>query len=79
VALQDLIILLNYLFAGQSLGCIEAANLDDNQNVALLDVIYGLTYLFQGGPPPQAPFPNCGGEPQSTFNTLGCLSYPACP
>jgi hypothetical protein len=26
----------------------------------LSDAIYGLTFLFLGGPPPESPYPQCG-------------------
>ena len=41
-----------------------------------VDALYSLAHQFQGGPPPPAPYPLCGVEPDLS-STMGCL-YSAC-
>ena len=71
--------LLRYLFADQSLGfdCNEAIDVNDDKSVNIADAIYLLTYLFLNGPPPPAPFPDCGALPADEPDFTGCVSYPA--
>ena len=72
------LILLNYLFVDPSLiTCIDAGDLNDSGNADLGDAIYLLGTLFVSGPPPAAPYPNCGLD--NTADPLGCASFAPCP
>jgi len=72
--------LLRYLFADQPVGfdCHEAIDVNNDKSVNIADAIYLLTYLFLNGPPPSAPFPDCGSLPADDPDFTGCESYPAC-
>ena len=66
--------LLGHLFLGARAGCLAAADADGDGGVALNDALYLLVYLFQGGPPPPAPFPDCGAG----AGELGCSTPSGC-
>ncbi|MGQ9590123.1 MAG: LamG-like jellyroll fold domain-containing protein [Planctomycetota bacterium] len=40
--------------------CAKILDLDDDGVLDLADALYGLRFLFDGGPPPPEPFPACG-------------------
>ena len=44
-------------FASRS--CLEATDINANGGVDLTDAVHLLNHLFLGGPPPEAPFPEC--------------------
>ena len=68
LALNDVIFLLNYLFLqGAVPSCLAAGDADANGSTATTDAIYFLQYMFQQGPPPLAPFPTCGADPNTTL------------
>ncbi len=50
--------------------CIAALNTNGQGEVNLTDAVYVLNFLFTGGPPPVAPFPDCG--PLPVDETLEC-------
>ncbi|MGE3165422.1 MAG: PQQ-dependent sugar dehydrogenase [Planctomycetota bacterium] len=80
VNLADYVTLLSFLFsvAGGPIPCANAADTDGSGVLNLVDVIYMGYYLFAGGSPPAAPFPDCGVAPAS-LPDLGCGSYLTCP
>jgi len=45
---------------GSSLNCEDTADVDDNGEAEVTDVIYLLKYLFLENPTPESPFPGCG-------------------
>ena len=64
VGLNDPVLLLDSLFLGQSLDCPSRCRLDGSASPPdITDAIGLLGFLFQGGPPPAAPFPTCGTDP----------------
>jgi hypothetical protein len=69
--LPDGIVILFYLFEGQSVGCLEALDSNDSRTINVTDAIYVLRYLFAGGTQPSAPFPAAGSDPDPA-STLGC-------
>jgi hypothetical protein len=76
--ISDAVFILSYLFTGGDRpGCLDAADADGNGLLELTDAIYLLDFLFLGGPAPQAPFPECGGDPR-TDDELTCESYSPC-
>lgn len=60
--------------------CEDAADANDNGALDMLqDPIYLITYVFQNGPAPAAPFPTCGPD-GTDMDALGCLAAPSqCP
>ena len=77
LAVSDAIRILAYLFQGDvaAVPCADAADADDSGAIDLADAIHLLSGLFLGGPPPAAPFPECGAD--ATEDALGCEE--ACP
>ena len=69
---DDVRAVLNYLFAGGALDCLDAADADDNGQIQLVDAIAILNFINNGTPLP-APFGACGSDP--TFDWLGCLLH----
>jgi hypothetical protein len=67
-----------FALAGETqLGCLRAADLNDDGAFEVTDVIHTLNFLFLSGPPPRAPFPSCGPDP--TFEDgLPCDTYALC-
>ncbi len=75
--IADAINLLQCVFLGAGYcPCDDASDVNDDGVINVADVIYKLNYILSGGPPPPAPFPDCGIDP--TPDLLGCLSYPPC-
>ncbi len=75
--LADGISQLAALFSGAGpVDCADSADTNDDGSFNIADTIYLLSFLFTSGPPPPAPFPNCGLDP--TGDLLGC-SFSPCP
>lgn len=70
VNLGDAISILEGLFGTGTIGCPDAADVNDDGNVDISDPIFELAYLFSGGPTPATPFPDLGTDP--TADTIGC-------
>ena len=72
----DPVMVLNYLFAGESssIKCLEAADANSDGSVNVADASYLFNHLFGSGPPPAAPFPSCGTSDEMR---LGC-DVPQC-
>ena len=51
------------LFAGQTIECDDAADVDDNEQINVTDAIYLLDFMFREGPAPAAPYPAFGPDP----------------
>ncbi|MCZ6795216.1 MAG: hypothetical protein O7J95_16550, partial [Planctomycetota bacterium] len=79
LTISDAVCTLSWLFRGEAEpNCLAATNADGVGAVNITDPIYLLTHLFLGGPPPVAPFPDCGAGP--TADPLGCETPPKnCP
>ncbi|MCA8962339.1 MAG: hypothetical protein KDC38_17560, partial [Planctomycetes bacterium] len=76
--LGDVIHVLDSLFGGTAeILCAVASDMNDDDSVDIGDAVYGLNYLFIGGNPPPAPYPNCNQDP--TCGNLKCENYDACP
>jgi hypothetical protein len=55
---------LDHLFlGGEGLTCLDAADIDDDGVRDISDPIHLLAYLFGGGPPPAAPYPDEAEDP----------------
>lgn len=77
IDISDPVGVLRYLFAGAgppggALPCDDALDADDSGDLSITDAIYGLAFLFQGGPAPPAPFPEPGPDPTTEDDPLGC-------
>ena len=73
--LTDGVAILSFLFAGVSQpDCLDAADTNDDGAVQITDAVALLNYLFAGGPPPPAPFEECGADP--TDDLLHCEISP---
>ncbi len=70
---SDPLALLGILFLGQpSAICSDVLDSDDNGTVNIADAVMLLNFLFAGGSPPPAPFPESGPDP--TADSLECES-----
>ncbi len=77
INLADAITLLDALFLGGVLNCLDAADTNDDELSNIADGVFLLTYLFSGGPPPPPPFGGpCGADPAGT--ALDCAQYNSC-
>jgi hypothetical protein len=77
VSLSDAIFALQMMFISDDvLPCQAAADVDASGSVTLADPINLLSYLFNGGLPPAAPYPSCG--PLET-GFMDCQVYLSCP
>jgi hypothetical protein len=76
--LTDAVSILLHLFGQRpaAVRCRQAADADGNGTANIADAIYLLRFLFQLGPPPPAPFPDCG--PIQDPAGLDCAAYPPC-
>jgi hypothetical protein len=65
--LADVVWIVNELFrGGRETACANASDCNDDQRVDLTDAIFAVSYQFGRGPPPPAPFPTCGMDPDAT-------------
>ena len=72
--IADAIWLLNYLFLGGASGtCLGACDTDGDASLGLVDAVLLLQHWMAGGPPPAAPYPDCG-----TDDAADCEGYPSC-
>ncbi len=76
VDVSDAVLTLGYLFTGDDLSCVDAAEVNDDSAVDLSDPVSLLRFLFLGGTAPAEPGLECGFDP--TTDTLGCDSYDEC-
>ncbi len=73
---DPIMILFKLFLDGPAFPCKKAADADDNGEIAFNDAVYLVTYYFQHGNAPHAPFPACGTDP--TADALDCGSFPTC-
>ncbi len=73
VDISDAVSILNWLFLGEAEpDCLSAADVHGDKAVNISDPVYLLSHLFLGGPPPAAPFPECGPLDPPPDGSLGC-------
>ena len=58
--------------------CREACEANGSGVIDIADMVFIASYIFTGGPPPVAPFPDCGDDPEPEIG-YGCNSPPVCP
>ena len=71
VDVADAVDLLFVLYGGESTGCADAADVNDDGTLNITDPIALLGHLFLGEEPPKAPYPVPGTDP--TPDGLECL------
>lgn len=72
VNIADALLILDFLHGIRPIAApLDAADVDDNGVINSTDARYLYTYLFGGGPPPAAPFPNAGLDP-TPDTIVGC-------
>ena len=77
VDISDPMFTLLFLFAGHAApGCEKSADVDDDGEVGVTDVISLLTYLFRGGTIPEPTGPDCATD--TTMDELSCERFPPC-
>ncbi|NCF99452.1 MAG: hypothetical protein GWP39_08085 [Planctomycetia bacterium] len=74
INLADAVQILQYLFGGQAISCLESANANSDASLDLSDAVYLLLHLFSSGAAPGAPHPACG----TALVSVGCISG-SCP
>ncbi len=76
--ITDAVLILKYLFQGglSPIGCMDAADVNDDGRISIADGIGLLRFLFGEGDAPAAPFPGCGWD--HTDDALGCESARPC-
>jgi len=67
---------MGYVFDGDPNTCEDAMDANDDGAVDQTDAIHVWTYVLNGGPPPAAPFPDCGSD--TTQDSLDCDQHLAC-
>lgn len=80
VNIADPIWIINELFRnGRPTTCRDTADATDDGLVDLSDVMFLIEYRFLGGPRPEAPFPDCGGDPTADDIECAVDSFSSCP
>ena len=79
--IADPVQLLDFLFGGGSISCLDAADVNDDGTNNIADVVYSLNVIFGitvGGSVPVTPAPAgaCGGDP--TADSLNCVLFNGC-
>ncbi len=77
INITDPIVLLDGLFAGMPLNCLDAADVTDDGTLNIADPVVLLDHLFVSGNPLAEPFLACGPDP--TPEALDCAVEPPCP
>ena len=82
VSIQDADALLQHIYnKDNELACLESADVNNDGEVRLGDVLQLISYATYGLSPPAAPFPACGRDPdeKGSWSDIGCVSYETCP
>ena len=79
VDVSDAVTVLQYLFEGFALGCVDAADFSDSGSVNIADPVGIVGFLFGGEAPPAAPYPGCGIDPTDTDALPSCQTPSSCP
>jgi hypothetical protein len=73
VDISDAVCALDWLFLGRDdPDCLAALDSNGDAATDLSDAVWLLGFLFLGGPPPVAPFPECGVPSLPSDTGLGC-------
>lgn len=74
--IADGVRIVDHLFHAAQVGCLSAADCNDDSRVNIADALYCFDYQFRNGPRPPVPFPSCGTDP--TEDSLTCESFLGC-
>ena len=78
IDIADPVAIINYLFQGGTIDCLDAADINDGGNVDLTDAIQLMNYMFLDvSQEPSAPFLQCGED--LTPDNLSCNFTVVCP
>ncbi len=73
--ISDAIVLIEILYFGAPRGpCLSALDVDGSNGVDLVDPVWMILYLFEGGYSPAPPFPDCGRYGGLRDLKLGCAA-----
>ena len=75
LSIADAVVVLDFVFAGTTLACRQAADANADNRINLLDAIVILEHLFRRRPLP-SPTPECGLDPNP--DELGCEKFFGC-
>ena len=76
--IADAIYITRFIFQGVALPlCFGACDHNGDDLVDIADMVYLVTYIFGGGPPPPEPFGVC--DIDLPLDDLPCESFDACP
>lgn len=79
VDVSDAVSMLQYLFEGLPISCVDAADFADNGSVNIADPVGLVGFLFGGESPPAQPYPNCGTDINDTDALPDCQTQVSCP
>ena len=64
LSISDVLAVLDWLFRrSPAIDCRSSADCDGNRSFDVSDAVFALNFVFRGGPPPPAPFPDCASAP----------------
>lgn len=72
----DATLILNHIFNGTPVGCEDSCDFQDDEDIDMADSQALLAFVYNGAPPPSAPYPSCGADPSGT--ALDCEEYASC-
>ena len=76
-AIPDALFILNYLSGeGDAPTCLDAADINGDGRINIVDPIRLLSWGFGEGADPEAPFSDCGVDPDDKDEDLDCESHP---
>ena len=79
IDVADAISVLSYLFGGGAApSCLDAADANDDGGLNVADAISVLGHLFANTGPLPPPFAECGPDPATEGNVLGCEAFTWC-
>jgi hypothetical protein len=76
LTILDPLLNIEYQIGEEQVDCLDASDTDGNGEVNISDPATSLNYQFGVGPPPPAPYPACGLDPD--YDSLDCVCSPAC-
>lgn len=77
ITLADVILGIRATFLGAWIPCRDALDLDDNGAIQIVDFVRLLAFVFHRGPPPAAPFLECGLD-SGNDDPLSCCEFDPC-
>ena len=78
INVADVVTILGYLFQGQSIGCLQSCDTNDDESNDISDAIALLSFLFGSGVPLPPPYPDCGLDGTAS-GSLSCDDPASCP